>query len=167
VTLVGVTKGVTADAIREAVALGLTDLGENRVQEARAKHAILRSVTPPVRWHLIGHLQRNKTRHAVELFDVIHSVDSLALIEALSKALSSRRESGGGLDILIQVNVSGEAAKFGCKPGELEALARAVQDTAHLKLVGVMTMAPFVSMLSLLDRTFDDCANFVISWQPP
>ena len=153
VTLVSVTKGVAVDGIREAVALGLTDLGENRVQEARAKQAILGSRTPPVRWHLIGHLQRNKARHAVELFDVVHSVDSLDLIEKLEKATSRKLlavsqgaapETTQWLDVFVQVNISGEMTKHGCRPENVQALARRILCSQHLKLRGLMTIAPFV-----------------------
>lgn len=162
VTLVGVTKGVGPDAIREAVALGLTDLGENRVQEARTKRLALdawlgaqgsglgasaQSPQPPaqshgrLRWHLIGHLQRNKARHAVELFSCIHSVDSTELIEELERQAAQRRPQS--LDVLLQVNVAGEATKFGCQPADAAGLARAVQACPHLRLAGLMTIAPF------------------------
>jgi len=147
VTLVGVTKGVSAEVIREAVRLGLADVGENRVQEARAKRAALGARQDlqgpgrqPVRWHLIGHLQRNKAKLALELFDVIHSVDSWALIETLSRLATTRPQP---LEVLIQVNVSGEPAKFGCLPEDTAGLARAVQRSAGLTLRGFMTMAPF------------------------
>jgi len=138
VTLIGVTKGVAVDRIREAVALGLTDLGENRIQEGREKQQALGSVA--VRWHLIGHLQRNKARHAVELFDLIHSVDSLELIGELDRCAAQR---GRKPDVLIQVNVSGEDTKHGCRPQDAAALAEAVDKATHVKLVGLMTIPPF------------------------
>jgi pyridoxal phosphate enzyme (YggS family) len=137
VTLIGVTKGVPPALIQEAIALGMTELGENRVQEAREKRLVL-GPTPGVRWHLIGHLQRNKAKDAVELFDVIHSVDSLALIQELD-----RRVTGRPLEVMVQVNVSGEATKFGCRPDEAVSLAEAVRRTTHLMLRGLMTIAPF------------------------
>lgn len=154
VTLVGVTKGMPADVIRQAVALGVADLGENRVQEAQAKQIALgwelgaQGLGPqpsapspqPVRWHLIGHLQRNKAKLAAELFDVVHSVDSLALIDTLSRQTHARPQP---LEVLIQVNVSGEPAKFGCRPEEAAGLTRAVQQAKPLTLRGFMTLAPF------------------------
>lgn len=179
VTLVGVTKGIPAETIQEAIACGITDLGENRVQEARAKRteldtrlraqgsgfgAVPQSPEPPaqsaagrspqqIRWHMIGHLQRNKARHAVELFDVIHSIDSMALIEELDRRAShlvqgSRfkvqgKEAQKTIEVLIQVNVSGEATKFGCRPEEVISLTRAIVGLQRLKLTGLMTMAPF------------------------
>jgi pyridoxal phosphate enzyme (YggS family) len=141
VTLVGVTKGVAPDAIREAVALGLTDLGENRVQEARDKIPQIADEDQQVRWHLIGHLQRNKARHAVELFSCIHSVDSTGLIEEMERQAAQRRPQP--LDVLLQVNVGGEATKFGCRPEEAAGLARAAQACPHLRFGGLMTLAPF------------------------
>jgi pyridoxal phosphate enzyme (YggS family) len=169
VTLVGVTKGVTVEAIRNAAALGLADVGENRVQEAHAKQLALgaRLQAPgngaglepgavslqPVRWHLIGHLQRNKAKLAATLFDVIHSVDSLPLIEELDRQTARLAQGSGAgregaraqrpLEVCIQVNVSGEATKFGCRPEEAASLAQAAAHAPRLKLAGLMTIAPF------------------------
>ncbi len=137
VLLIGVTKGVESDRIAEAVRCGLADLGENRVQEARGKREALG--LPGVRWHLIGHLQRNKSKPAVELFDTVHSVDSLELVEALERDAAARRKR---LGVFVQVNISGEATKFGCSSAEAVPLARAVSQRSHLELAGLMTMAP-------------------------
>ena len=172
ITLVGVTKGVAASAVQEAMALGLTDIGENRVQEARQKQLALQGLRAQgsglrvpahspeptaqsgfhVRWHLIGHLQRNKADEAVELFHVVHSVDTSALAEALERqaaqfAQGSRfkalgKEAVRPLEVFIQVNVSGEATKFGCTPDEALPLARAVTQLPHLRFRGLMTLAP-------------------------
>ncbi|MBI4596849.1 MAG: YggS family pyridoxal phosphate-dependent enzyme [Candidatus Omnitrophica bacterium] len=146
VTLIGVTKTVPVERIEEAVTAGLTDLGENRVQEARAKHVVLSRFQLPassfqrnVRWHMIGHLQSNKARQAVEIFDVMHSVDSLPLIEVLEREAAKQSKA---VDVLIQVNVSGEAAKSGCRPDETQGLAQALMNTSHLKLTGLMTIPP-------------------------
>lgn len=137
VTLIGVTKTVPPDTIRQAVALGLREFGENRVQEARSKQRALgiRSV----RWHLIGHLQRNKAKHAAELFDLIHSVDSAELAEELDRHAAARHRA---LEVFVQVNVSGEATKSGCQPDDALDLARRIGQRSHLSLVGVMTIAP-------------------------
>ena len=154
VTLVAVTKGVSADTIQDAVTLGLTDLGENRVQEARSKQNVLgsglgvlgkypepRTPNPePIRWHLIGHLQRNKANDAVELFEVIHSIDSAILAEDVERAAAKR---GRSMEVFVQVNVSGEATKFGCRPDDVPGLARSVGQLPHLRVQGFMTMAPF------------------------
>lgn len=138
VTLIGVTKGVAAPTVQAAVALGLTDVGENRVQEAREKRGQL--APPPRRWHLIGHLQRNKAAHALELFDVIHSVDSLALLETLEQQAGRQ---GRQVPVLLQVNIAGEATKFGCRPEEALALARAAAACTHAPLAGLMTIPPW------------------------
>jgi pyridoxal phosphate enzyme (YggS family) len=135
VVLVGVVKTVTEELIGEAVALGLTDLGESRVQEAeRHISAIGRTA---VRWHMIGHLQRNKAGRAVELFDRVHGVDSVELAEALS-----RRAVGAGrrLPVLVEVNVSGEASKFGAAPEDVVRLLERVAASPGLALDGLMTV---------------------------
>ncbi|MBI2885512.1 MAG: YggS family pyridoxal phosphate-dependent enzyme [Candidatus Omnitrophica bacterium] len=137
VLLIGVTKGVDADRMAEAIRCGLTDVGENRVQEAREKQAILSGTG--ARWHLIGHLQRNKSKPAVEVFDAVHSVDSLELIGVLERDAAARRK---WLSVFVQVNVSGEATKFGCAPEEALRLAQAVAACRQLDLTGLMTIAP-------------------------
>ena len=141
VTLVAVTKTVPVEAIQQAIALGVTDVGENRIQEALTKHPELARRNPQLRWHLVGHLQRNKAKHAVELFDVIHSVDSLPLIETL-EAQAAKRHRSGPLEVLIQVNVAGEAAKHGCQPEALRPIASAIEEARHVSLIGLMTMPP-------------------------
>ncbi len=139
VTLVCVTKGVPVDRIREAIACGVTEIGENRVQEAQGKWTSLRDLG----WHLVGHLQRNKAKLAVELFDWIHSVDSAELVEMLERQTAQRKPGRAPLKVLIQVNVSGEATKHGCRPEETRGLAEAIQKGEHLEWKGLMTMAPF------------------------
>ena len=135
VTLVGVVKTLPAEAIAAAVALGLTDLGENRVQEAESHQ---RSVPRgAARWHMIGHLQRNKAGKALELFDVVHGVDDAELAVALDRRA---REAGRRLPVLIEVNVSGEASKFGIAPEGAAALAELVAPLANLELAGLMTV---------------------------
>jgi len=137
VVLVGVTKTVAADVVRAAIALGLTDVGENRVQEAQAKIADVGR--DQARWHLVGHLQRNKAGRAVELFDRIHSVDGVELAEALSRHAVS---AGRSLAVLVEVNVSGEASKFGVAPAGLESLLERVAALPGLRLDGLMTVGP-------------------------
>ena len=154
VTLVCVTKGISVEMVRRVIALGVIDVGENRVQEAHAKQAA--SLRPqasgsvlqpaacslqPVRWHLVGHLQRNKAKDAVDLFDVIHSLDSVALAEELDHQAGKRDRK---LTVFLQVNVSGETTKFGCRSEEAASLAQAIGRLPHLRLVGLMAMAPFV-----------------------
>ncbi len=148
VRLICVTKGVPVEQILEAAAGGIREIGENRVQEAQSKRIEIgtryRVPGPDFRWHLIGRLQRNKVKFAVELFDAVHSVDSLELIEALERQAGIRQAQGERkLEILLQVNVSGEATKGGCRPDQVEELTEAVLRSGHLKWAGLMTMAPF------------------------
>lgn len=138
VKLIGITKGVSAEHIQEALACGMDEMGENRIQEAQQKRLLIKG---SVRWHLVGHLQRNKVKAAVDLFDVIHSVDSLELIEALDRQAATRRSKP--LEVLIQVNVSGEVSKQGCRPEEMETLARTIMGAGNLRFSGLMTMAPY------------------------
>jgi len=143
VTLIGVTKGIPVERMREALSAGLADVGENRVQEAREKHAILHAEFPQVRWHLVGTLQRNKARDAVALFDTVHSVDALPLIDTLDAQCAARRPTP--LEVMIQVNAAQEDTKHGCRPDEVAALADAIRRARHLRLTGLMTIAPLAA----------------------
>lgn len=137
VELIAVTKTFGPDAVREAWESGIRILGENRVQEAAAK--IPASVSGP-EWHLIGHLQRNKARPALELFTVLQAVDSLKLAEHLARLAS---ETGARPRLLLEINVSGEASKFGLTPEEAPRAIELTLSTPSLTLEGLMTMAPF------------------------
>lgn len=139
VTLVGVTKTVGLDRIREVVACGVRALGENRVQEARAKVAEV----PGVTWHLVGSLQRNKVKEALRLFEVIHSVDSLALAEELGRR-GEEPKGRGPVEILIQVNISGEPQKHGVPPEDAPGLVAQAVRLAGVTVRGLMGMAPLV-----------------------
>jgi pyridoxal phosphate enzyme (YggS family) len=139
VLLVGASKTVEAERLREAVAAGLSDLGENRVQEARDKIVALAELATPVRWHLIGHLQSNKAKLAASLFDWVHSVDS----EPLARELDRRAaEAGRRLQVLVEVNTSGEPSKFGVAPGAVLGLLGAVTACSALEPRGLMTVGP-------------------------
>jgi len=135
VTIVAVTKTHPPEAVRAAVLAGLTAVGENRVQEALAKQAALPDLA--VEWHLIGTLQRNKAKHAVNRFALIHSVDNLALAGELDR----RAQPGTVQPVLVQVNCSGEPQKGGVEPDELPALLDGLQGFTRLKVRGLMTMA--------------------------
>lgn len=135
VTVVAVTKTHGPDAVIAAWESGLRDVGENRVQEALAK---MDAVRVPVRWHLIGHLQRNKAKH-VARFDLVHSVDSPRLADAVDEV--GRREERA-IDVLIQLNVVGEASKGGYTVGMLGAEADRLCTLRGLRVRGAMTMAP-------------------------
>ncbi len=138
VTIVAVTKTVPIERIALAAELGLRVFGENRVQEAREKVAALRGRL--LNWHLIGYLQTNKAARAVELFDLIHSVDSTRLAEALERNAAARERVQ---PVLLEVNVSGEASKEGVSPAELPALAEKIVGMPHLRVQGLMTIAPY------------------------
>lgn len=140
VRLVAVSKTIPADVVRQAVMAGVTDLGENRVQEAQQKIPALRDLT--VRWHLIGHLQSNKVSKALPLFDVVQSVDTVELATLLSRRAATRSEP---LDILYEVNVGAEASKTGFTPEQLEAAAPTLAALPGLRSLGLMTVAPDVT----------------------
>lgn len=137
--LVAVTKTVPAEVIWEAEDLGLRDFGESYIQEAQGKVQALKGLAG-VRWHMLGHLQRNKARLAVELFDVIQSVDSVRLVEALERHAG---DMGKVLGVYLQVNVSGEGQKSGIAPEGLGELVQAVRSAGHLQLEGLMTIPPY------------------------
>lgn len=148
VCIVAVTKTHGPEAVRAAVAAGLGDVGENRVQEALAKQEALRDVA--VRWHLIGSLQRNKARQAAGRFALIHSVDRVDLAEELAKRVAA----GTRQAILVEVNCSGEAQKGGVEPGLLEVLLDRIRELPSLELQGLMTMAELTRDESVQRATF-------------
>jgi pyridoxal phosphate enzyme (YggS family) len=149
VTLIAVTKGFGPDAVAAAARAGLTDVGENRVQEAVAKMDA--AAIPGLRWHLIGHLQRNKAKLVPGRFALVHSVDALELADELDRRAAA---TGTDIAVLVQVNVAREPQKSGCDPDALPALARAVRQRKHLRLEGLMTMAPFTDDVDVQRRTF-------------
>lgn len=139
VTLVAVSKTHPPEMLRQAIGAGVLDLGENRVQEAEAK--ITEIGRESVRWHLIGHLQANKGRRAVQLFDLIHTLDSVELARRLERLC--HEEERAELPVLIQVDLAGEAAKSGASEEELQELLEAVRACERLRLQGLMTLPPF------------------------
>jgi PLP dependent protein len=143
VTLVAVSKTVASSRLHEAITAGVRIFGENRVQEAAAKIAELREIVTAhqVQWHLIGHLQSNKARRAAELFDAVHSVDSIKLAERLNQ---SADELGKRLPVFIEVNLGAEDAKSGVAITETLPLCEQVAKLAHLELKGLMAVPPFL-----------------------
>ncbi len=137
IRLVAASKTVDLDRIRAAVEAGITILGENYVQEAMKKHEGLEK---PVSWHFIGHLQKNKCKYAVKLFEMIHSVDSAALAEELNKRVGL---AGRKMEVLVEVNLSGEVSKWGVKEEDAVPLIRRIIDLQNLSFRGLMTMPPF------------------------
>jgi pyridoxal phosphate enzyme (YggS family) len=138
ITLVAVTKEVEAQAVRRAFDCGIRNFGENRVQEAEGKIIQLSILRPAVQWHMVGHLQSNKAKIAVELFDIIHSVDSIKLAGILNRRVEEP------FPILLEVNISGETTKAGFSIGETTAAVKAIKQLPNLKVLGLMTVAPFV-----------------------
>lgn len=138
IRLVVVSKTVSVEQVRMAVEAGAEILGENYVQEAREKFSTLSAVS--VNWHFIGHLQRNKAKYVVRIFDLIHSVDSTRLADELNKQAGKVNKIQ---PILIQVNLAGEKSKSGIRPEDTEVLARHISALPHLSLQGLMTMPPY------------------------
>jgi len=140
VKLVAVSKTVEVDRIKEAIEAGVSILGENYVQEAQKK---IEEIGRLVAWHFIGHLQSNKAKYAVRLFDMIHSIDSLALAEELNR----RAEQVGQVaKVMIEVNISGEATKFGTDEEKVFSIVRRILNLGHLSLEGLMTMPPYFDL---------------------
>jgi pyridoxal phosphate enzyme (YggS family) len=139
VRLIAISKTHPASVIKQVCQLGATDFGENRVQEAEGK--IVEIGREKVRWHLVGHLQANKARRAVNLFDVIHSVDSLDLAQRLDRlCVEESRES---LPVLIQVDLGHEETKSGIEESELTHMVESLGPLTRVKLIGLMTLPPF------------------------
>ena len=138
VLLVGVTKTVPPEIVDQARAAGLTTFGENKIQEAKAKIPL---VSSRAHWHFIGHLQTNKAREAVALFELIHSVDSVKLAGELNKCAAS---AGKTQRVLLEVNVAGEASKFGFRPEDLPGALAAINQFPRLQVEGLMTVAPLI-----------------------
>lgn len=139
VTLIAVTKGIGPDAIREAVEAGIRDIGENRVQEAEEKATALADLRRELTWHMIGHLQTNKVKTALTLFDTIHSVDSIHLAEEVS------RRALNTVPVFLEVNVAGEPSKFGFSLDELPVAYTQIAQRHTLEVRGLMTVAPLTA----------------------
>jgi len=147
ITLIAVTKTYGTDVMNEAIDLGACDIGENRVQEVMEKFENVK----PVRWHLIGHLQKNKVKYIIDKVELIHSVDSVELAEEIDKRA---KKIDKVQRILLEVNVSGEESKFGIKPKDCEDICRKISLLENVKIEGLMTVAPFVSDEKILEDVF-------------
>jgi len=139
IVLVCAVKEADLEGINEAVEAGVRDIGENIVQDAVTRYELLNKKTE-LRWHFIGHLQTNKVKKAIRLFDLIHAVDSIRLAEELQRQAEKINKMQG---ILLEVNVSGEDTKYGIAPEKLDSIAKAVRDMKNLMLSGLMTIAPY------------------------
>lgn len=136
IKLVAVTKTATLEQIKEAINEGVKIIGENKVQEAKEKYQAL---TKEVKWHLVGHLQTNKVKYAVEIFDLIHSVDSIKLAKEIDKRSVQFKKT---IDVLIEVNISGEETKYGYNPEKVEAFLKEISEFSGIRVRGLMTIAP-------------------------
>jgi pyridoxal phosphate enzyme (YggS family) len=158
ISLVGVTKYVGANESLQLAAAGCLDLGESRPQELWKKVAELppaeASVSAAIHWHLVGHLQRNKVHRTLPLVSLIHSVDSKRLLAAINEARAAEDDSRGPVDVLLEVNTSGEAAKHGLAPGEVEPLIAAAAEFPHVAIRGLMTMAALEGGEAIAARNF-------------
>lgn len=148
VRLIAVTKTYGVDVINQAIDCGVTDIGENRVQEIMEKYESVK----PVRWHLIGHLQKNKVKYIIDKVELIHSVDSFELAKEIDK---HAKKINKVQRVLLEVNVSGEESKFGIRPQECEELCRRVSELENVKIEGLMTIAPFVDDEAVLAQVFE------------
>lgn len=138
VTLIAVSKTKPVATLQEAYDLGVRVFGENKVQELVEKYEVL---PKDIHWHLIGHLQRNKVKYIIDKVDCIHSVESIRLAETIEKEAEKHDKV---IDILVEVNVAGEESKFGLKPDEVEAFIEEIAKFPHIRVKGLMTIAPFV-----------------------
>jgi len=159
IELVAITKMHPADAVREAITAGLTLFGESRVQEAREKIPQLPS---NIRWHFVGHLQKNKVRHALQLFEMIQSVDSLPLAEEMNRIA---QEEGLHPRLLLEVNVGAEGSKFGFAPEKLRAELESLLALPRLSILGLMCIPPIAEEAEASRRYFAQLREFRDSLQ--
>ncbi|MFV0315133.1 MAG: YggS family pyridoxal phosphate-dependent enzyme [Anaerotignum sp.] len=138
ILLLAVSKTQTVEVIQQAVASGLTSLGENKVQEIMDKYE---PMGEGLHWHLIGHLQTNKVKYIIDKVDMIHSVENLKLADEIEKRAAAK---GLVMDILVEVNIANEESKFGIRPEDVEMFVREISSREHLRVRGLMTVAPFV-----------------------
>jgi len=137
IRLIAVTKNFSADVVQEAVDNGIVLLGENRVQEAKSKVELVKG---NVEWHLIGHLQRNKVKDAINIFSMIQSLDSMRLAEEIQKRAEQAEKV---IDVLVQVNIGREASKYGIDPDDTEDFVKKIALLPNLRVRGLMAIAPF------------------------
>jgi pyridoxal phosphate enzyme (YggS family) len=159
IRVIAVSKTRSLGDVAAAMAAGLTDFGENRVQEARIK---VEGVQPRPVWHLVGHLQTNKSHEAARLFDWVQSVDSVKVAAALGKAA---READKRIGVLVQVNTTGEEQKAGCLPAAVATVLEAVLDEPTLRLSGLMTIGPLSMEERATRRAFELCARLRDEWR--
>lgn len=155
ILLVAVTKTHPPEMMNEAIEAGVTDIGENKPQEVRDKF----DDVLPVRWHLIGHLQTNKVKYVIDKCCMIHSVDSVKLMDEIERQAKSH---GIDMDVLIQVNISGEETKSGVSPGEVEELLLHAAELSNVKVRGLMTIAPKTDDSITIKLHFNNMHNLFV-----
>jgi pyridoxal phosphate enzyme (YggS family) len=156
IKLVAVTKTIDTDRIKSVYDCGILDMGENRVQELLEKYDKL---DKECRWHLIGHLQTNKVKYIIDKVQMIHSVDSLQLAEEINLRAA---KAGRKIDILLQVNVSGEESKFGISPDEVHVFVNIISQFGNIRLRGLMTIAPYAENTEDIRYVFRKLYNIYI-----
>ena len=157
ITLIAVTKTVDVDAMEEAIACGVDNVGENRVQELCRKYEILHG--QKIRWHLIGHLQTNKVKYVIDKADLIHSVDSVKLLGELERVAAKCNRK---INFLLQVNVSGEESKFGLAPQEVDRFLESAVTMRHARLCGLMTVPPVAKEPNDSRKYFEKVRNLFV-----
>lgn len=147
IKLVAVSKTISPEKINEGIAAGIKIIGENKVQEAKAKKDLVQAVT----WHMVGHLQTNKVKQAIQVFDMIQSVDSYHLAQEIDKRCQREEKI---IPVLVEVNTSGETSKFGCDPEKAPELVSMISELKHLEIKGLMTIGLFTDQLNLVRPCF-------------
>ncbi|HQP10640.1 MAG TPA: YggS family pyridoxal phosphate-dependent enzyme [Candidatus Omnitrophota bacterium] len=153
IAFVGITKYADISQIKEAVAAGLTHIGENKVQDAKRKFSALEGFPAGVMKHMVGHLQTNKVKQAVEIFDCIQSVDSLKLAETIAEQAAKLNKT---IDLLVQVNTAAEDQKFGIAPDETSSLIEQIVPLKNIRLCGLMAIAPLTEDRAIVRKCFRD-----------
>jgi PLP dependent protein len=151
ITLVAVSKTVALERIMEASQAGLTDFGENKVQEASDKIPRFTETGQKAIWHMIGHLQTNKAKQAIKLFDIIESVDSIKLAQVINTEAAAENRT---VEILLEVNSTGDPSKYGFSPEEIITASEAINNLSNLRLSGLMTVGPFTEDQDKIDTAF-------------
>lgn len=148
ITLIAVTKTIDEDIMNASLEYGIKDIGENKVQEITRKYD---QINPGVKWHLIGHLQSNKVKYIIDKVDLIHSVDSLKLAKEINKRAEQHDKI---MQVLIQINIADEASKFGVQLSEVDSLIEEISALKHIKIMGLMNIAPFYGDPELARKDF-------------
>jgi pyridoxal phosphate enzyme (YggS family) len=154
IELIAVTKGFPIDVFRVVSEVGLTEVGENRVQEAVSRKNEIGTLSDSMNWHMVGHVQSNKVKYLLGEFDYLHSMDRESLLEELQKRLSRNDQTQS---VLMQVNTSGESSKYGVDPESAPELFEMIHSASQVEVEGLMTMAPYTDDTTVIRETFSNC----------